>query len=798
MLKKCVSFTDHYLKRKQRMSSHSHPALIIAGMHRSGTSMISSYLNDVGIALGDQFLQTDRNNPKGYFEDEEMLRFQQKVMAAACKGGKDGWPDWGYTEDLKWDSKVLEKFSAEARSLIEKRRGLGRTWGWKDPRSTLLLEFWSQIIPEAKFLLLYRNPWEVKRSIKNLKAPIFQLHDDYAFKIWKQYNAAVLDFKKKNPDRCLLLSSNAFLTKPSQLVEELNDKFSWNLDKGAAKNYGFYSGDLFYSEVCDVELQEFNNDSSVKNLLTELDLNADLVGDRQLSSGDKGNVAISKGIVSVVIPCFNHGSFIKQAIFSVEKSRNKNFEIIIVDDGSTDMESKRVLLTLEKNGYNVLRQENSGLASARNAGIKLATGDFILCLDADNKIDPQYISEAIALFSNDDKLAVVYSNCRLFGAESGMREVRDFNAAELLRQNYIDACAIVRKTALLEVGGFDSKMPVQGYEDWELWINLFSRGSKFYHIDKFLFDYRVSPVSMSSNMNMPKNRKLIYDYVLKKHELLFKEYSSEVISLFAENFAKVEQLAWDRQSVIENLRSHISMTEQSREGKVVQKYRDINASIKSTNKKATGKFYRVKELLRKASHELKPASANAANESWSVFRFVKFFVSAKGRNRIKKLLKRSLKLIVKMTTGRSVGNQDYDRWRKLNFPNANKLLDYSRLQKEWEYRPLVSVILPVFNPNTEYLKEAIESVSKQAYDNWELCIVDDCSVNDSGRILIESYSRDDSRIKYKFRTENGHIVHCSNDALSLAKGEFVCFLDHDDFLAPDALYHVVKKLNASP
>lgn len=111
------------------------------------------------------------------------------------------------------------------------------------------------------------------------------------------------------------------------------------------------------------------------------------------------------------------------------------------------------------------------------------------------------------------------------------------------------------------------------------------------------------------------------------------------------------------------------------------------------------------------------------------------------------------------------------------------------------YRPRISVIMPTYNTPELYLREAIESVITQIYDNWELCIADDASTAPHMRPLLEEYMAMDDRIKVHFRPNNGHISHASNSALLLATGEFVALFDHDDILTPDALYENVRLLN---
>jgi GT2 family glycosyltransferase len=127
--------------------------------------------------------------------------------------------------------------------------------------------------------------------------------------------------------------------------------------------------------------------------------------------------------------------------------------------------------------------------------------------------------------------------------------------------------------------------------------------------------------------------------------------------------------------------------------------------------------------------------------------------------------------------------------------------DIRRIRKQIEefcHSPLISVLLPVYNTNLRWLRCAIQSVQKQLYPRWELCIVDDASTNPKIWQVLQRYARRDSRIKVMHRTQNGHISAASNDALNMAEGDFVALLDHDDELAPTALYFVALALNENP
>ena len=133
----------------------------------------------------------------------------------------------------------------------------------------------------------------------------------------------------------------------------------------------------------------------------------------------------------------------------------------------------------------------------------------------------------------------------------------------------------------------------------------------------------------------------------------------------------------------------------------------------------------------------------------------------------------------------------YKRWIKKNEKRKLKA-------KVLPYRPLISIITPTYNTDTVYLIQMLQSVLAQKYANWELCIADDASTSEETIDVLKKYALHDTRIKVVFRKENGHISKASNSALSLASGEYVTFLDHDDLLADNALYSMVKRLNKKP
>ena len=147
----------------------------------------------------------------------------------------------------------------------------------------------------------------------------------------------------------------------------------------------------------------------------------------------------------------------------------------------------------------------------------------------------------------------------------------------------------------------------------------------------------------------------------------------------------------------------------------------------------------------------------------------------------------------------AVDRNDYTEWvRRYDTLTDDVCAKMRKAIIEFAHQPLISVVMPTYNPKSEWLVEAIESVRTQIYPHWELCIADDASPDPAIRQILERYARKDSRIKLTLREKNGHISLSSNSALKLVAGEWVALLDHDDVLSAHALFWLVDAINHKP
>jgi glycosyltransferase involved in cell wall biosynthesis len=242
------------------------------------------------------------------------------------------------------------------------------------------------------------------------------------------------------------------------------------------------------------------------------------------------------GLLSVVIPFFNMGKYINEAVNSVKASEYKNIEIIIVNDGSTEMESLVRLNTLrDQSDIKVIDTCNNGLANARNTGAELSSGEYLAFLDADDMVHPGYYSRAV-------KILYQYRNVDFIGCwteyfENSTRKWPAFipEPPLILYHNLVNSSALVyKKQSFLTSGKNDPEMPFTGLEDYDSVISMISQNKGGLIIPELLFKYRVRHESMFRNLSREK-KILLHQYIANKHRSVYSRYANELIGFLSAN-----------------------------------------------------------------------------------------------------------------------------------------------------------------------------------------------------------------------------------------------------------------------
>lgn len=237
-------------------------------------------------------------------------------------------------------------------------------------------------------------------------------------------------------------------------------------------------------------------------------------------------------LISIIIPYYNCEKYIAETLASVEAQTYPNIEVILVNDGSSKPSTGYIEALIQDKAYiQYLYQENKGLSSARNTGAKFAQGEFLLFLDADDKIEPLYLQKTIDAILSHPNCKLAYSKAKLFDAEIGVWNLPAYSTFDkLLQSNMIYCSALHRKSDFTKLGGFDENL--SAYEDWDYWIRLLQDGGEVIRIDEILFSYRkrIDNTSITNSLiQNPKQNKIDWQKVCIKHQELFIEYNLSYI-----------------------------------------------------------------------------------------------------------------------------------------------------------------------------------------------------------------------------------------------------------------------------
>lgn len=243
--------------------------------------------------------------------------------------------------------------------------------------------------------------------------------------------------------------------------------------------------------------------------------------------------------ISIIIPYYKGEDYIHETLKSVYDQTYQNFEVIIVNDGS----ERSALDLIEKNidfkNLKIIHQDNQGQSSARNNGVKSATGKYILFLDCDDLIDKKFLDKTHQILSKDNQTRICYTKGKFFEKTDKEWVLQPFNTFDFLIENCIPITALIYKEDFEKVGGFDTQLNY--YEDWDFWISLVEIGAKVHKIDEFLFFYRIRNTADSlTNTSIDNSSRLSDNFfkIYKKHYTFYKQNGLDfhnIMSLIREN-----------------------------------------------------------------------------------------------------------------------------------------------------------------------------------------------------------------------------------------------------------------------
>ena len=239
------------------------------------------------------------------------------------------------------------------------------------------------------------------------------------------------------------------------------------------------------------------------------------------------NENINQPLVSIIVPCYNQATYLAETLDSILAQTYTNWECIIVDDGSIDNPKEIANRYIQVDSrFKFIRQENQGPSVARNNGIQISKGKFILPLDSDDIIANTYIEKAVGVFAKDD-VKLVYCRAKFFDKEDGEWELPEYRYEDIIWANMIFCTALFRKKDYNQTAGYNPNMQ-GGLEDWDFWLSLLTPQDQVFRIDEILFYYRIKEVSRTTKITYAINNELLRQ-IYHNHPKVYEPYLQDII-----------------------------------------------------------------------------------------------------------------------------------------------------------------------------------------------------------------------------------------------------------------------------
>ena len=444
--------------------------------------------------------------------------------------------------------------------------------------------------------------------------------------------------------------------------------------------------------------------------------------------------------MSVVIPCFNLGKYLDETVDSVLAQTLRDVEIIVINPGSTDAFTSRLLADYARPLTRVIQTPQMGVSASRNLGIREARSPYICCLDSDDVLEPSCFERTVRVLDAAPTVGFVSFWYRMFGEDEGVVTHESCSLRDFLMDNAACAASVFRKAAWESSGGYDERLTA-GFEDWDFWLGILARGWEARIVREFLFRYRVRSDARHHVCDSAARRKTLYRMLMAKYEKEFRANATELIA------GKDDLFAWACESW-HYTRRRLVINERERERAqrlIEEKGRELHAVYSSWGWKLGSGVQAAVRYLRGAPYRL------------------------------------ALRLL-------PPGAKDAVPVPLINC--ARLLSSGGRGERLFRQRrregPLVSVVIPCYNYG-RYLDEALSSALSQTLENREIIVIDDVSTYP---LTVEKIAELEARRLpgvTVIRQENRGVCRARNNAIRAARGKYICCLDADDVLDPTYL-----------
>lgn len=260
--------------------------------------------------------------------------------------------------------------------------------------------------------------------------------------------------------------------------------------------------------------------------------------------------------VSIIIICFNGGKYLPETIASVQGQTLTNWEIILVDDGSTDQDTIGVIDSLASEQIKIFHKSHQGLPESRNYGVRQSSGQYILQLDCDDLLNPDFLLKTTQILDSNRSIDIVYTDYKKFGLGDCDLKLPDFSVARLLVGSYFLNSSMQRRMVFDQVGGYDQHF-ILTLEDWDYWLSALERGCNFFHLPEILFSYRQRPDSVTNSISGFKQEAPYFGLAVSKHKQLYLKEFFKVLNGYREYYFQQLRLLEDSGGSKIRLTGHI-------------------------------------------------------------------------------------------------------------------------------------------------------------------------------------------------------------------------------------------------
>jgi glycosyltransferase involved in cell wall biosynthesis len=254
--------------------------------------------------------------------------------------------------------------------------------------------------------------------------------------------------------------------------------------------------------------------------------------------------------ISVIIPCYNLGLYLDDAIESVLAQTMQDFEVIVIDDGSTDEVTCTLLNDFSRPKTRIVRQKNKGLAIARNQGIQQSKALYICCLDADDRLQAEFLEKGFKVLEEQPDVGFVTGYFQMFGERDDVFQYPTCAVPEMLVYNEAIEPALFRRDAWEQAGGYCETFSSSGIEDWDLWITFLELGYRAHVIPEIVWEYRIRSDQMSTNMYHPDNWGQLVRELILRHRETYHDHMLDVLTIQAARWAEIREWANDRAQAV--------------------------------------------------------------------------------------------------------------------------------------------------------------------------------------------------------------------------------------------------------